>query len=699
MRADICGFFWDDTPPPKPPKKEAVKCVPPEPVWLLPTYLPYLDEAQAWAPALMSDAELLSACENRERLVWDIECAPNYFLAAFQSIETKKYLLFEMTEGGTLDCAKLRWVLENFLLIDFNGNGYDVPIISAAIAGKSAYVLHQLTTEIIDGSRNQQAWRILKQHKIKRIPVNHIDLIELVALKPSLKLLGGRMHARKMQDLPFKPGSFLSPEQICITRYYCANDLANTTLLYQNLLPEITLREKMSAQYGIDLRSKSDAQIAEAVIGHELRALAGGKHIKRSEVEPGTKFRYQTPHFIKFQSETLKWVLQQVQASHFEVSTSGKLLMPEQLKKMRIPINGSIYRMGIGGLHSSEHKVARIAGKDKMLADWDVESFYPRIILLCALAPKHLGRSFLQVYEKIVKTRLAAKNAAIKTEMTVTTNNGLKVVINGGFGKFGSMFSILYGPDLLIQVTITGQLSLLMLIERLTLAGYTVVSANTDGIVIYADKTDAEGIKQVIAGWERDTGFTLEESRYLGLFCRDVNNYFAVKQKRDKTTGEWKNEPDGCKVKGVFSEKGSSRNSVLSKNPTAQICNDAVAEYLMTGKPVIQTINECQNIRKFLTVRKVFGGAVKDGQYLGVAIRWYYAMNETGSIIYAKTGNKVPRSDGAKPCMILPDVLPDDLDRTWYENEALKILIQIGCLEGEVEDEIEVDEDEENSCS
>ncbi|KKS65278.1 MAG: hypothetical protein UV34_C0020G0001, partial [Parcubacteria group bacterium GW2011_GWB1_42_6] len=36
----------------------------------------------------------------------------------------------------------------------------------------------------------------------------------------------------------------------------------------------------------------------------------------------------------------------------------------------------------------------------------------------------------------------------------------------------------------MIQVTITGQLALLMLIERLELCGVPVISANTDGLVV-----------------------------------------------------------------------------------------------------------------------------------------------------------------------------------------------------------------------
>jgi hypothetical protein len=74
----------------------------------------------------------------------------------------------------------------------------------------------------------------------------------------------------------------------------------------------------------------------------------------------------------------------------------------------------------------------------------------------------------------------------------------------------------------------------------------------------------------------------------------------------------------------------------------------------------------------------VKGGAVKDGEYLGKAIRWYYAQGMEGEIVYAKSGNKVPRSDGAKPLMVLPEAFPNDVDFGWYIREAEEMLNEIG---------------------
>ena len=679
-RPDMVGFFWNDTPPPKPPKKTKPKRIPPEPIWLLPTYLPGLEEARNMKLNLFTDEELILAQHNGEQLAWDIECYPNYFLVAFKSIQSGKIIYFEMDDNlDAMDLDKLQWILARFCLVDYNGNGYDVPIISIAAQGFGCQALFEATEKIIVYQQRPQD--VLKYFGCKRLQINHIDLIELVALSPSLKLLSGRVHARRMQDLPFAPGSVLSYDQTIITLWYCVNDLDNTIAVRNELLPDIQLREKMGVRYGIDLRSKSDAQIAEAIIATEIKKLTGLKYVQQPKVNPEAAYKYQIPHFIKYQTPLLNWVLDTVKNSWFTLHPNGSVIMPKELEALKITVANGIYRMGIGGLHSSEEIAAHFADENTILCDRDVASYYPKIILNCGLAPVHLGKNFLKVYGGIVNERLVAKEAKNKV-----VADSLKIVVNGSFGKLDNMYSVLYSPDLLIQVTITGQLSLLMLIEQFELAGIPVVSANTDGAVIKCPKHLENTMNAIVAQWERETGFETEETRYLALLSRDVNNYFAVKQKWNKDTKSWiENEQDGCKVKGIYSELGSSRNSILSKNPTSLICSDAIIAFLTTGKPIAATIRGSQDIRRFVCVRTVKGGAVKDGQYLGKAIRWYYAAGQEGEIIYAKTGNKVPRSEGAKPLMQLPDTFPNDIDYHWYEKEAHKILIEIGYLKEDLD--------------
>lgn len=674
-RFDTAGMFWNDTPPPKPPKKEKPKAIPPERFWTRPDYLPGLEEARAWVPDLYQDMELYQASLNHERLVFDIEVYPNYCLFAFKSIQTGKVVYLELGYKYTLDVPKLKWILDNFLLVDFNGLAYDFPVTAVALGGHNSEALWIATDMIIQQELRPQD--VYKKFKVKKLEVNQIDLIELTALGPGLKVCAGRLHAPRMQDLPFEPGTVLTDDQITILRRYCINDLDNTILLYNAVTPQIELREKMGLRFGIDLRSDSDAQMAEAIISAEVKRRTGRKHLTRTTIPPGTSYKYQTPHFIKYQSELMNYVLGLVQSANFVIHENGSIIMPPELAELVIEMNQGKYKFGIGGLHSREKNIAHIADDEYFIADTDVTSYYPNMILNAGMAPQNLGNNFLLVYNGIVVERVSAKQAG-----DVIVAECLKIVANGTFGKLGSPWSIVYAPNLMIQVTVTGQLSILMLAERFELAGIEVTSINTDGIVVKCLRRMEAEFNSIVKQWEKDTGFSTEEVRYKATYSRDINNYIAVYEKPQKGK--------------LFKTKGAYGPTAPKKNAVQEICIDAVKEFIATGKPVHQTIQECRDLTRFTTMRFVAGGAVKgdpvevgkpvvSGIYLGKVIRWYFAKGEQGDIIYAKSGNKVPMSTGAKPCMDLPAEFPDDVDYDKYEADTLRVLRDIGYLKKENE--------------
>jgi len=668
MRTDSLGLFWEDRPPPPKEKKEKPKCRPPEPVWLKPDYLPGLQEAKRFPVALMSNEELYQAVTLKDPLLFDIEVYPNYFLASFRSFNTGKVIYFEAIDKIEFDIEKLRWILESGFTVGFNSLNYDLPITALALAKKPIALLKRATDQII-----LEKWRpsdILKQYKTKAIKGDHIDLIELTHLRANLKISGGRLHVPRMQDLPFPPDTVLTTDQITCVRWYNINsDLTNTAFIYQALQEQIALRTALSNEYEVDLRSKSDAQIAETVISKELTRLTG-QRITRPVIDIGTVYRYNVPYFLQYKSAMMNAALNIVRNAHFIVDESGSIAMPKEIGELKLSINNSVYRMGIGGLHSSETTISHHTDDEYILIDKDMTSYYPFIILNLGLYPQHLGTAFLDVYLSIVNRRITAKQQKNKV-----VADSLKITINGNFGKLGSKYSIFYSPDLLIQVTLTGQLTLLMLIERLELAGINVVSANTDGIVIKCHRSKQETLNKIVEQFEQDTRFKTEETLYKAVYSRDVNNYIAF-----KTDGS-------VKTKGAYSNPWNDNNGSekLKKNPTNIICIEAVQQYLADGTPLMATISQCADIRKFVTVRAVKGGAVKvwepgRAEYLGKSIRWYYAKDVTGDIVYALNGNKVPRSDGAKPLMDLPDSFPQDVDYEWYLQECEKILQEIGFI-------------------
>jgi len=588
-------------------------------------------------------------------LIIDCEVYSNYFLFACINVDSGKVTYIEKFNDSAFDTKLLAKAMSKHTTVSFNGLSYDLPIISTVLNGKTNAQIKAFSDALI--KTKAPAWRICKDHKVT-IPKqwDHIDLIEVAPGQASLKIYGGRLNAQKLQDLPIQPTATITTEQAKQLREYCLNDLLTTQLLYKKLLPQITLRESMSQQYGLDLRSKSDAQIAEAVIKSELEKETG-KTFKPFKLPEGYTFRYQNPKIINFETEQLQTIFDRILNTDFNLFDTGSVKMPGWLEKQKIKIGKGVYQMGIGGLHSTEkcQFVQPTAGQ--FLCDMDVASYYPSIILQQRLAPKSLGNPFLNVYQSIVSRRIKAKREGDKV-----TAETLKICINGSFGKLGSKYSMLYAPELLLQTTMTGQLALLMLIEALELNGIQVVSANTDGIVILCDRVKEDLLGELTFDWMLSTSYDLERTDYARIASRDVNNYVAVKLD-GKTKG-----------KGVFADIG------LSKNPDELIVFKAVAASVANNASIEQTIKTSTDINDFVTVRRVEGGAIWNGEYLGKAVRFYHSrlIPQSDVIAYAKNTNKVPNSQGCRPLMNYSDSFPSDIDFDYYINKANELLTAVG---------------------
>lgn len=636
----------------------------------------------------------------------DVECYRNYFL-----IKSPGYS-FEVRPHWQLpNVMGLRFFLASHELITFNGKNYDEPMIAACLhliamnpqitPSQLCASLKAYSDSIIVG--RVRGWQFYKQNNIPELTwLKHIDLFEVApGVAIGLKMYMGRMHSPTLQDLPVEPGANLTDNEMSIIENYCGNDLAGTQQLKDTIKGRLELRRQISADLGVDVMSKSDAQISESTIIAKL-----GFRPHKVSYPHGYQFHYQAPPFIKFKTQQMRDVLVTVLTHAFTVNDVDQIKMPGDTDEvldadgrkiktgiiippavaaLRPAMGSSVYKFGIGGLHSQEKSVFHLTEPGKWsLSDHDVASYYPSLILLMNMFPGAIGEAFIEIYRSVYTERLHAKNMAsahekagnkAEAERWKTIADSLKIVLNGAFGKLGSKYSILFAPELLIRTTITGQLALLMLIEDMELAGIPVVSANTDGIIVKTPAGLEASRDAILRAWEAATGLETEETKYTAVFSRDVNNYIAF-----KPDGKWK-------AKGCFGESGvSPKASPTGKNPDIDICSDAVIEYLARGTPLYTTIRNCTDIRRFLTVATCAGGGYWEGtgEVLGKTVRWYYGKNSPHAIRSTKLrngqtiGNMVAGSTGSVPCMRLPDKLPDDIDYAFYEREAYKMLGTIG---------------------
>ena len=657
----------------------------------------------------------------------DIECFSNWYLVGITCKDTRARWDYHLTPGGTLDTASITALLKHFQMITFNGGHYDEMMLVAGLQGYNNEQLKQLNDFIITSGKPD--WMIRKDFRLWAPDwLDHIDVMSVIPGIPiSLKMNAGRLHAPVMQDSPVSFKVPIPVEMIPHETEYCGNDREVTLLLHEELSKDLKLREALSARFGVDVRSKSGAQAAEHCIQAEwvkrVTALPaeqrpphetdykGRIRVKKRVIRHGFTFKYDAPDWIHFVTPQMQRIFEDVKQLDFFVSDKEQavqlganpdekiktgVVMPDYLKKLVINIGKSRYKMGIGGLHSQESCAAHITLPGFFtMRTADVASYYPSLIVNLRMCPDALGPLFHDIYVDFKAERLDAKgrakqiaklaNLSAEEETLLaellTTEVGLKLLLNSCFGKLWSKHSIFFAPEQGVRVTMTGQFGLLMLIERLELAGISVVSANTDGVEMKIP-FGLEGVcSHIVAWWEKVTGLDMEQEDYEGLYSRDVNNYIRV------------DKGGKIKRKGTYRASGVLNN----KTPKNDICAEAVVQYLKDRTPVADTIRACTDIRMFIEVRKAGEGGcystphnpvvitkledgvqVSGGQFLGKAVRWYLGRDARGCYIANQKGDKVAGSDGCVPCMVLPQEFPNDVDIPRYIDIAESMLEEIG---------------------
>ena len=581
---------------------------------------------------------------------FDTETLPNRTLFCAKNIETGEWFDLWRHEAGAPE--KLKSFINSNVetLVGFNSRSFDNVIVAAFCAGRSEIEIKRIADDVINN--RLRYWEAMRKFDLFDVMGDHIDLIEVAPSFVGLKAYGARMHMPKLQDMPIAHTDMITKDQETDILEYCHNDVDTTEELLRQLENEVLLRVEMSRRYKVDMRSKSDAQMAEAAYVTSM----GLKYTKNKIPET---IEYTPPSFLKFRNFKLQQLLDRTASHVFEMNpVTGHVRLPEFLGSEIITFGTGSYQLGVGGVHSvHDKKVCHIAGGD-YICDIDAASFYPSIILECGFVPALLGKRFVDEYCKIYEQRLEAKRSGDKT-----TDATLKISLNGTFGKLASKHSVLYSPDLMLAVTLTGQFTLLMLIEWLETHGVITLSANTDGIAIFFKEDQKTLVEKTVDEFSKISKFNFEYTYYRALAMKDVNNYIAIKQNR------------GLKVRGIYAPLS------LKKNPTAQVSADAVGQWLAFGTSFESTIYNAP-FTDFISARNVTGGGQQNGIYLGKVVRWYQSTDmDNEPIKYASNGNKVPKTEGAKACMTLLDKIkhPEDLDYEWYIKEAIKIAVAVGC--------------------
>jgi DNA polymerase elongation subunit (family B) len=240
-----------------------------------------------------------------------------------------------------------------------------------------------------------------------------------------------------------------------------------------------------------------------------------------------------------------------------------------------------------GGLHTENKPKMFEADEECEIIDWDVSSYYPAIIINNGQFPAHLGKEFLRGYKQMFDKRLELKPLAKKDKKIKGIVGALKLAVNSVYGKSSDMQSWIYDRQLTMFTTITGELSLMMLIEQYELNGIQVISANTDGVTIKIKKELIPLMHKLNEWWCNLTQYELERTDYSKIIFSTVNDYLAI-----MTNGE-------IKKKGDF-----LTDFELHKNKSARVVPIALEQWFVHNIPVEHTIRNHKNLYDFCIRQK-----------------------------------------------------------------------------------------------
>lgn len=603
--------------------------------------------------------------------VIDLETYPNFFCLVAQHTDCEYSGAYEISERRDDSMAVVSFICSLQRAVGFNIIRFDYPIlhylIQAVRSGEALQLgavqlaarLCRMAGEIIAGDDH----RFTVWERDRRVPLLDLMLVhglDVRARATSLKALQVSMRSPVVQDLPFRPGFPLTPEQMDVTLDYCAHDVAETLRFYRRSAGEIAFREELGERFW----NKPDTRIGKEIVRQKLEARRPGSCARgvgtfRSSVLVGELiFPY-----VRFSSQPFQELLGAFQE---------KLVPTLQLKKHG-DVRSVFYRdlvidYGLGGFHGSVRRQTVRATADTALLDVDVGGFYPSMIVRNRMRPLHLGDDFCDVVAEIVEERA-------RYPKTHPRSKALKFAGNAVFGSSGEPTSFLYDVAFMLGVTVNGQLLATMLLEALldVDASVRAVQANTDGLTISFPRWLRPRVDEVLKWWEAGTRLTLETKEYSEMHVRDVNNYVAVD------------------VKGGVKRKGAYEYEVeWWKDPSALCVPRAAEAALVRGEPVEDFLRRrlAEDPWDFLyrgkcdrNSRLVWGPWPSQR-----TTRYYVARPGPGRHplvkimppLRGREGERRIQQVGGRP-VVLCDRFdgrpPTDVDLDWYAAEARKLLI------------------------
>ena len=471
---------------------------------------------------------------------------------------------------------------------------------------------------------------------------------------------------------------YILPKYVEPMLHYNKNDVYLVCEIARQKPDEIKLRYSLGAAFNLNLLCAARSSIADKLLYKfysERSGLSVDKFKDLRTQRTALSFnKIIFPH-ICFKTKQLQDLLEDMKK--VVIYRTNK----DAFEKV-IQFYGTTYTIATGGLHSQDRPAVLTSTDKYTYVHYDISSFYPSVMVAYNIAPKHLNNNvFVKMVDYFRLTRIKCKHTKDEDGLVVAgvhnklAAEALKIVINAIYGKFGFEMFFLFDRFAQMQVTINGQLMVMMVVEALELDGIHVVSANTDGIIVKLPKDKEEDFKRITDDWCAQNKLGADSERYKLFVTRDINNYFDI-QSNDKV-----------EYKGGLDPKQYLKD--LKKGYDMPVVAKAVFEYFAHGTPVMETLRNHKDILDFCKTQnvgkqfEVVYQKVENGKVIDIRsqrhVRFY--VSTKGVIIMKENVNSNQRSvlASGKPVIILnklddKDISLRNIDYKYYYEEAYKII-------------------------
>lgn len=609
-------------------------------------------------------------------ITYDIEVFPNVFHCCCKNTETGQLYKFELSERKRDLISLVYFFMEkNVIFCGYNNKHYDDVIINYIIYHYGILIhksveqvcesLYNLSNAVIKATTKEEI------SKFKKWKYEHyfysMDLLTMQfssKLRVGLKSMQVTMHYKNVQEYDGDFGAYLPTCEIDKMIAYNINDVESTEELLNRLKKDVELRLFIQDEYGIDALSMDSVKFGETILAKKYCEATG---ISMNELKEMRSPMDYIPlkdvifPFIKYKNPELQAVLEEMK---------GQIVYSKERKgyEKKLVLSNTVYSIGVGGIHSlNKPKIFR-PGPDEYIGHSDVASMYPSLLIKHKLTPRHLGESFLKVYEQIYHERIEAKHSGQKLK-----NLALKLTLNSVTGKMQQEESWMYDPFNVFRIRINGQLILLMLVDRLLKLNCEIVQINTDGVMFIAKKTAKDEIQETVSEVERITQLTFENDNYEAFYQYAVNDYFGVVDGYEQS-----HDPELIEKRGMFRTE-----PVLGKGLAPTVIPKAVINYFLTKQPVSEFIRQQTDIHDFLMSQRTDKKfKVRHGDRFVQRINRYYASTNGYSLYKVDKDGKEENMLTKSGVTILNKM--DDLPITerhvnynYYISEANKIIADL----------------------